>query len=129
MREFRLCAPDTLHPVPQERFSQPLLYTLPPLHLMLKHEKRLQYVLKAWVALRDFWLRRIQRDGFCGLPAATWRKVLDDKYHVDPKLASWIEEHNSEPRVHTTGRATEGPAIGASMVSEARAKFSAHRPA
>lgn len=92
-REFRLCAPDTIHPVPQHRFSDPLLYTLPPLHLVLKHEKRLQYVLRAWVALRDFWLRRIQREGFCGLPAATWRKVLDDKYHIDPKLAAWIEQH------------------------------------
>ncbi|EJD54867.1 hypothetical protein AURDEDRAFT_179912 [Auricularia subglabra TFB-10046 SS5] len=90
-REWRLSAPDTPHAVPQEIFTQPLEYILPPIHLLLKHEKRFLYVIKSWLALRDFWLRRIMEDGSCSLNAGTWRRVLDDKYHTTKELALWIE--------------------------------------
>ncbi|EJD37387.1 hypothetical protein AURDEDRAFT_173566 [Auricularia subglabra TFB-10046 SS5] len=96
-REWRLSAVDTPHAVPQDIFSRPLEYMLPPLHLLLKHEKRFLYVIRAWASLRDFWLRRLMDVDTHGLPASTWRKILDNKYHIDKELASWLEARGEPP--------------------------------
>ncbi|EJD44229.1 hypothetical protein AURDEDRAFT_166620 [Auricularia subglabra TFB-10046 SS5] len=92
-REWRLCANDCIHPVPQDMFNRSLAYNMPPMHLLLKHEKRFKYVFAAWAALRDFWLRRLSDGEDCALSATIWRKIVDDKYNISKELASWIEKN------------------------------------
>ncbi|EJD34831.1 hypothetical protein AURDEDRAFT_176121 [Auricularia subglabra TFB-10046 SS5] len=107
-REWRLCANDCIHPVPQDVFNRPLSYCMPPLHLLLKHEKRFQYVFAAWAALRDFWLRRLSDGDECALSATIWRKILDDKYNISKELAMWIE-NNAPQGVSPTATVAQAP--------------------
>ncbi|EJD39354.1 hypothetical protein AURDEDRAFT_171547 [Auricularia subglabra TFB-10046 SS5] len=37
-----------------------------------------------------------------GLPASTWRKIVDDKYHMNKELAAWIETQSSRSSAGTS---------------------------
>ncbi|EJD46637.1 hypothetical protein AURDEDRAFT_164459 [Auricularia subglabra TFB-10046 SS5] len=125
-REWRLCATDCIHPVPQDIFNRPLAYSMPPMHLLLKHEKRFKYVSAAWAALRDFWLRKLSDGDDCALSATLWRKILDDKYNISKELAAWIEKNRPQGVSHPTA-AAHAPAQSTAQRQENETHISALR--
>lgn len=105
-REQRLCGRDIADPVPQWVFAkQHQTHAMPPFHLFTKSENRLKFTFPIWVALRDFWIRRVIQGETDGLDATTWRKVLDNKHRIAPALESWFQER-AEAKAETAQRRT-----------------------
>lgn len=83
-RQWRLCGPDCVYPVPQDVFERGCLYPIPPVHLFYKKNvKALEIIFKSWAGLEMFWIKRVTEEDLFSLPglsAPTWRDVLDGKY-------------------------------------------------